>query len=64
MVDILIKGGVIVDGTGKKGYEGEIAIKDGKIIAVAPKLFVEAEKVIDAKGKTVIPGKMCIRDRY
>lgn len=56
MVDILITNGIIVDGTGKKGYPGEIAVKGGKIIAVAPKLFVEAEQVIDAGGKMVIPG--------
>ena len=56
MVDILIKGGVIVDGTGKKAFPGEIAVKDGKIVAIAPKLCVEAKKVIDAEGKTVIPG--------
>ena len=56
MVDILIKGGVIVDGSGKKGFAGEIAVKDGKIAAVAPKLNVTAERVIDAAGKTVIPG--------
>ena len=56
MVDILVKNGVIVDGTGAKGFPGEIAVKDGKIVAVAPKLFVEAKKIIDAGGKTVIPG--------
>ena len=42
MVDILIKGGVIVDGTGKKAFPGEIAVKDGKIVAIAPKMCVEA----------------------
>lgn len=56
MVDVLIRGGFVVDGTGAKGFVGDVAVKDGKIVAVAPKLTVEAEKVVDAAGKAVIPG--------
>ncbi|MCX6666874.1 MAG: imidazolonepropionase [Euryarchaeota archaeon] len=36
--------------------KGCIAIKDGKILAVGKNLKYKAEKVIDASGKTVMPG--------
>jgi len=35
---------------------GSIAIKDGLIVAVGKNLKYKSEKVIDAKGKTVMPG--------
>lgn len=56
MVDILIQGGMVVDGTGKPGYIGDVAILGGKVVAAAPKLQMEAKRVISAAGKTVIPG--------
>jgi len=36
--------------------DGSIAVKDGKIIDVGKNLRYNAEKTIDAKGKTVMPG--------
>jgi N-acyl-D-aspartate/D-glutamate deacylase len=56
MVDVLLKGGFVVDGTGAPGFYGDVAVKDGKIAAVAPKLHMEAKKTVDAAGKAVIPG--------
>ncbi len=56
MVDLLIQGGSIIDGTGKPAYIGDIAILDGKVVAAAPKLHMEAKKTVSAAGKTVIPG--------
>lgn len=56
MVDVLITGGSVIDGAGQRAFTGDIAVKDGKIIAVAPKLSLEAARVIDAAGLTVIPG--------
>lgn len=54
-VDIVIKNGQVVlpSGIARCG----IAIKDGKIVSIAPEEYLpEATKVIDAKGKHVIPG--------
>ena len=56
MVDILIRNGFVIDGTGGKGFSGDIAVKDGKIVAIAPKLALQADREVDAAGKTVIPG--------
>ncbi len=58
-LDILIKNGNIIDGTGKMEYPSDIGIKEGKIVAIenAGNLKDEmAFKVIDAKKLKVTPG--------
>jgi N-acyl-D-aspartate/D-glutamate deacylase len=55
MYDLLIKNGLIVDGSGMPAYHGDLAIKDGKIAEVG-KLDGEATRVIDATGQVVSPG--------
>lgn len=54
--DIVIANGKIIDGTGNSWYYGDIAIKDGKIVAIGKLNHVTATKVINAKGLTVAPG--------
>lgn len=53
--DIIIKNAMIVDGTGKKPFKGDVAVKDDKIEAVGQKLGT-AEKELDSRGKLVTPG--------
>ncbi len=56
-VDLLITGGVIVDGTGAPARPGTVAVVDGRIVlpadAAAPP---RAARTIDAAGKVVAPG--------
>lgn len=54
--DIVIRNGKIIDGAGNPWYYGEIAIKDGKIVKIRPKINEEARKEIDATGLIVSPG--------
>lgn len=63
MFDIVIKNGVVVDGSGFGRVEADVAITDGKIITVE-KISgkIEARQVIDAKGKIVCPGFVDILD--
>lgn len=56
MLDILIKNGLVADGTGRSAYRADVAIKDGKILRIAPVINLEAEKTIDAAGLVVAPG--------
>ncbi|MGE5677468.1 MAG: N-acyl-D-amino-acid deacylase family protein [Pseudomonadota bacterium] len=56
MIDILIKNGSIVDGTGSAAFEADIAISNGKISAIGRSIFCEAGEVIDASGLVVAPG--------
>src|SRR4051812_45802320 len=54
--DILIRNGKIIDGSGNSWYYGDIAVKDGKIVAAGPQLDYTSGKTIDATGLIVAPG--------
>jgi len=54
--DVLIKEGMIVDGTGNPYFKGDIGIKNKKIVQVGSDLGGDALRVIDAKGRVVAPG--------
>lgn len=56
MHDLIIKGGLVVDGTGAAGVIGDVAIKDGRIAAVGPSIAGEAKRTVDAAGRVVAPG--------
>src|SRR5690349_9181312 len=53
---ICLINGKIVDGTGNSWYYGDVAVKDGKIVAIGKIAGVGASKVIDVKGLVVAPG--------
>ena len=54
--DIVIHGGRIMDGTGNPWYVGDIAITDGRIVAVGKIPGGVAKRVIEANGMVVAPG--------
>ena len=56
MYDLLIKNAYVIDGTGAPGFHSDVAVKDGRIAAVAPVIRGEAERTIDATGLTLTPG--------
>ena len=55
MFDLLIQNGTVIDGTGKEGFLADVAVKDGKIVAIGAGL-TGANRVIDGTGLTVTPG--------
>jgi len=61
--DLIVRGGNIADGKGGALYEGDVAVKDGKIAAVGNVSGRGAEE-IDAKGKLVTPGFVDIHTHY
>jgi N-acyl-D-amino-acid deacylase len=58
---ILIRGGRIIDGSGAPATAGDIGIRDGHIVAIAPSLADAAAKTIDAAGLAVCPGFIDIK---
>ena len=56
MFDLLIKNGLITDGTGADAYQADLAVADGKIAKIGDLKDAEAKQVIDAAGKYVTPG--------
>lgn len=56
MLSLLIKGGRIVDGSGKDSYVADVGIEGEKIVSIGSISEGESVEVIDARGKIVAPG--------
>jgi N-acyl-D-amino-acid deacylase len=54
--DLLIKHGRVFDGTGNPAFPADVAVRDGKIVAIGRLGDAKAARVIDATGKFVAPG--------
>lgn len=53
----LIRGGRVVDGTGRPAFEADVRLRDGRIVEIAPGLApLPEETVVDARGCHVAPG--------
>jgi N-acyl-D-amino-acid deacylase len=59
--DILIRGGTVIDGSGREGQRADVAIEDGRIAALGRDLPQDANRIIDAGGLTVTPGFIDIK---
>ncbi len=55
MYDLLIKNGLVVDGTGEIPYAADVAVSGDTIVKIG-QIDEPAERVIDAQGKLVTPG--------
>ena len=54
--DLVVRNGTIVDGSGGAPYEGDVAILDGRIVAVGRSLAGSGSEELDARGLAVAPG--------
>jgi len=54
-LDLLIRNGTIVDGSGAARYRGDVGIKDGQIVEIG-RIRAVAERTLDADGLIVAPG--------
>ncbi|MGE0586800.1 MAG: amidohydrolase family protein [Flavobacteriaceae bacterium] len=61
--DLLIRGGTLIDGTGSAAQRADVAVRDGRIVAVG---FIEGSGVeeIDATGLLVTPGFVDIHTHF
>ncbi len=57
-MDLILRNGYIIDGSGKEKFEGDIAVKQGKIIAIGSpgEITGEVAYEIDVGGNVVSPG--------
>jgi len=63
MLDTIIRGGTLVDGTGAAPRRADIGIRDGRIVAIG-ELAEDATEVIDATGRMVMPGVVDAHTHY
>ncbi len=55
MLDLVIRNGLIIDGSGLPGRRGDVSIFDGKVVSAGGRA-AEGRREIDASGKVVAPG--------
>ena len=57
MLDLIIRNGTIIDGTGLPRYAGDVGVRDGRLASVGRRRGdAEALTIVDAAGKVVAPG--------
>jgi N-acyl-D-aspartate/D-glutamate deacylase len=55
-VDLVIRNGLVIDGSGLPGYRADIAVTGDRIVAIGRLPGERATRVIDAEGHVVTPG--------
>jgi N-acyl-D-aspartate/D-glutamate deacylase len=63
VLDLLIRGASIVDGTGAPACVGDVGVRDGRIVAVGS-VEEQAAKTVDAEGQTLAPGFVDLHTHY
>ncbi len=63
MLDLIIRNGQIIDGTGAPSRQGDIGVKDGRIVAIGA-VTESATHELDASGRIVSPGFVDVHTHY
>ena len=68
MHDLIIRNARIIDGSGSPGFDGEVAVDDGRIVAVTRTadggVDGRAHREINAEGHLLTPGFVDIHTHY
>ena len=59
--DLVVRGGLLFDGSGAPGWIGDVGVRDGRIAAIEPAIADETARTIDAHGLAVAPGFIDIK---
>jgi N-acyl-D-amino-acid deacylase len=62
--DMIVKDGMIVDGTGVGRYRADVGVRDGRIATIGRLKTSDAKRVLDANGMIVAPGFIDLHTHY
>jgi N-acyl-D-aspartate/D-glutamate deacylase len=63
VLDLIVRGGRVIDGTGEPARIADVGVRDGRVVAVGD-VTEAADRVIDATGRVVCPGFIDIHTHY
>ncbi|HMU81363.1 MAG TPA: amidohydrolase family protein, partial [Microthrixaceae bacterium] len=65
MVDVVIRGGTVIDGTGSPGFPADVLVRDGVIAEVGTDVSAPTGvETIDATDRVVTPGFVDVHTHY
>jgi len=64
MNDLLVRGGMLVDGTGGPARAADVRVRAGRVAEIGPGLRPDGERVLDAAGGYVTPGFIDIHTHF
>ena len=64
MVDVVLRGGEVIDGTGAPRRRSDVALRGGRIKRMAPDIAPDGARVIDAGGMVITPGFVDLHTHY
>ena len=63
MLDLVVRGGEVIDGTGAERQRADVGVRDGRVVAIGD-IAEDASTTIDADGQVVAPGFVDIHTHY
>ena len=64
MIDVCIRGGTVIDGTGAPARRADVGIRDGRVVEVAERIDDASTRTIDATDRFVCPGFIDLHTHY